>query len=116
MQSDIASIRELLAAQSIGDVSEAPLLSSLDDSLHGSAFKMSLSAAFLRNAEVFQLWTSTSFEGWVQVGKWWLLKAQKQLLVAGPRTGKIGIQAYANLLKSAWILIDILPKHPEAKF
>jgi len=114
MQDDIADIRQLLAAQSLGDVSEAPLLSSIDND--SPAFSISLSATFLQKTEIFQPWTVSSFEKWVQIGKWWLLKAQKQLSSVDESVQKMPTQAYADLMKSAWILIDILPKHPEARF
>jgi hypothetical protein len=91
---------------------QAPILSSIDESQN---FKANLSTTFLQHAEVFQPWISTAFEQWVQVGKWWLLKAQKQLSALAPAAA-IPPQAYADLLKSAWILVDILSKHPEAKY
>jgi hypothetical protein len=114
MQDDIADIRRLLAAQTLGDVTKAPLLSSVDSD--SPAFSISLSATFLEKAEIFQPWTVSSFEKWVQIGKWWLLKAQKQLSSVEASAEKLPTQAYADMMKSAWILIDILPKHPDAKF
>jgi hypothetical protein len=114
MHDDIVYIRKLLAAQSLGDMSEAPVLSLIDSD--SSAFSISLSATFLEKAEVFQPWMLSSFEKWVQVGKWWLLKAQKQLSSLDSSAEKLPTQACADLMKSAWILIDILPKLPHAKF
>jgi hypothetical protein len=112
IQSDIEGIRQLLKAQS-PNPSDATLISLSDD---GHVINAELSATFLRNAEIFQPWLWTSFEEWVQVGKWWLLKAQRELSSTSAPTEKFSTQAYVDLLKTAWVVSDVLSKHPQSKF
>ncbi|KAG4291318.1 hypothetical protein FPRO06_03204 [Fusarium proliferatum] len=72
-----------------------------------------LSAAFLRSAETGNRpWASIGIDDWLQAGKWWLLKARSQMnhLAQGLA---VEAEAYINLLKACWILIDIVSIHPQ---
>ncbi|SCN68613.1 uncharacterized protein FFB20_03142 [Fusarium fujikuroi] len=72
-----------------------------------------LSAAFLRSAETGNRpWASIGIDDWLQAGKWWLLKARSQMnhLAQGLA---VEAEAYINLFKACWILIDIVSIHPQ---
>jgi hypothetical protein len=79
-------------------------------------FKSPLTARFLKEAEQGgRRWFSYGFDEWLQAGQWWLMSCQGRLVSIGPGDPKIGLQPYANLLKSSSILLDILPRHPSIR-
>ena len=45
-------------------------ISAIDNDLE----QASLSAAFMKNAEVSQSWRTISLDLWIEAGRWWLLK------------------------------------------
>ncbi|KAJ0140475.1 hypothetical protein HZ326_16645 [Fusarium oxysporum f. sp. albedinis] len=72
-----------------------------------------LSAAFLKSAETDNRpWASIGIDDWLQAGKWWLLKARSQMDRLADGT-EIKFHAYINLLKSYWILTEIVSIHPQ---
>lgn len=89
-----------------------PSLSAVDDKL----FKTSLSAAFMRNAEVTQPWSTIGVDQWIESGRWWLLRSQMELYTISEPKKKIPLAAYANLIKASWILVDIIACHPQVPF
>ena len=89
-----------------------PSVSAIDDEL----FKTSLSAAFMRNAEVTQPWITIGVDQWIESGRWWLLRSQMDLYAVSEPKKKIPLTAYANLVKASWILVDIIACHPQVPF
>ena len=89
-----------------------PSVSAIDDEL----FKTSLSAAFMRNAEVTQPWITIGVDQWIESGRWWLLRSQMDLYAIPEPKKKIPLTAYANLIKASWILVDIIACHPQVPF
>ncbi|KAG6980581.1 hypothetical protein FOFC_04043 [Fusarium oxysporum] len=72
-----------------------------------------LSAAFLRSAETDNRpWASIAIDDWLQAGKWWLLKVRSQMKHLTEGT-EIKVHTYINLLKTCWILTDIVSIHPQ---
>jgi hypothetical protein len=49
-------------------LSTQPSLSVIEDEV----FKLSLSAAFMKDAEIVQPWGTIGVDRWIQAGKWWL--------------------------------------------
>ncbi|UKZ72884.1 hypothetical protein TrVFT333_000521 [Trichoderma virens FT-333] len=77
---------------------------------------MELTNVFLQKAEFDNRpWASIGIDSWLQVGQWWLMKAQSQLVAAPPshEDQTTYNQGYANLLKACWILTDIIAIHPQ---
>ena len=89
-----------------------PSLSAVDDEL----FKTSLSAAFMKSAEVTQPWSTIGVDQWIESGRWWLLRSQMELYTVSEPNQKVPLAAYANLIKSSWILVDIIACHPQVPF
>ncbi|KAI2631936.1 hypothetical protein GGR54DRAFT_7088 [Hypoxylon sp. NC1633] len=58
-------------------------------------------------------WSAIGIDIWIQIGKWWLMKAQPNL---NTPASEDYCQAYVNLLKASWILIDIIAVHPQLNF
>ncbi|KAH0533088.1 hypothetical protein TsFJ059_001699 [Trichoderma semiorbis] len=77
---------------------------------------MELTDAFLQKAEFDNRpWASIGIDSWLQIGQWWLMKAESQLGVA-PESRVYDAtcnQGYTNLLKACWILTDIIATHPQ---
>ena len=89
-----------------------PSVSAIDDEL----FKTSLSAAFMRSAEVTQPWSTIGVDQWIESGRWWLLRSQMELYAVSEPKKKVPLAAYANLIKASWILVDIIACHPQVPF
>lgn len=89
-----------------------PSLSAVDDEL----FKTSLTAAFMRSAEVTQPWSTIGVDQWIESGRWWLLRSQMELYTVSEPKKKVPLAAYANLIKASWILVDIIACHPQVPF
>jgi len=71
---------------------------------------------FLEQAEKEgRRWFSFGFDEWLRAGQWWLMSSQEGLYSSEDGTSKIEPQPYADLLKSASILLDILPRHPSIR-
>ena len=79
------------------------------------SYQTLLSKAFMKEAEVSRRWVAIGFDEWIQAGRWWLLKAQSTLYTDSD-TKIIPPQAFADLLKASFILIDIFPQHPQRQF
>ena len=50
---------------------EPPVISMIEDE---KTFQLSLSQAFMKEAERFRPWLNIGFDDWMQAGKWWLIK------------------------------------------
>ncbi|KAL4994953.1 ankyrin repeat-containing domain protein [Aspergillus recurvatus] len=114
LETDIREIKARMRAISGPETehsSAAPLASIVTD----EAFKLSFSETLMMHAEALQPWSTIGLDRWVRAGRWWLLKAQMELSSA-PTTGAASPQAYANLIKASWILIDIIASHPQVIF
>ena len=107
MLNQVQSIQDLRNALPCSD----PTLSAVDE----ARSQKILSHAFLNEAEKLGRWTSIGFNEWLSAGRWWLLKAQTQLYAGSP-SGKISAQAYADLLKASFILVDMFPDHPQRPY
>ncbi|KAI9772340.1 MAG: hypothetical protein M1840_001089 [Geoglossum simile] len=115
LETDVTEIKGYIRASSRtqgNQSSEPPLVSVAGDEI----FRISLSAALMKNAEVLQPWSAIGIEQWIQAGKWWLLKSQMELY-ATPASGRpVSVAAYTNLIKASWILTDIVTCHPQLMF
>lgn len=89
-----------------------PSVSAIDDEL----FKTSLSAAFIKSAEVNQPWSTIGVDQWIESGRWWLLRSQMELYNINEPKQSIPLTAYTNLIKASWILVDIIACHPQVPF
>jgi hypothetical protein len=89
---------------------ECPRLSCVPD----TNYEILLSQALMKEAQVSRSWSAIGFEEWIQAARWWLLKAQCTLY--SPDSGVLPAQAFADLLKASFILIDIFPQHPQRRF
>ena len=98
-------------ADSIQEMITTPKLSGISD----KTYQLILSQAFMKQAEVLRPWTAIGFDEWIRAARWWLLKAQSTLY-SDPESRKIEPQAFADLLKASFILIDIFPQHPQRRF
>ncbi|KAL7915141.1 hypothetical protein GGI35DRAFT_488936 [Trichoderma velutinum] len=77
---------------------------------------MELTDAFLQKAEFDNRpWASIGIDNWLQIGQWWLMKAESQLGVASEAHEYKATynQGYTNLLKACWILTDVIAIHPQ---
>jgi hypothetical protein len=95
---------------SIQDMIGTPKLSGIAD----KSYQLLLSQAFMKEAEVSRPWAGIGFDEWIRAGRWWLLKAQSTLY--GSDTKALPPQAFADLLKASFILVDIFPGHPQRRF
>ena len=105
MLDDINKIQDLISALPM-----TPMLSAVNE----KSSKVILSQRFLKEAERLRSWTAIGFDDWLGAGRWWLLKAQTQLYTEAAAM-TIPAQAYADLLKASFILIDIFPKPPSRR-
>ncbi len=87
-------------------------MSAIDDDL----FRTSLSAAFMKSAEVTQPWSTIGVDQWIESGRWWLLRSQMELYTVSEPKKEVPLAAYANLIKASWILVDIIACHPQVPF
>lgn len=113
-----------------GTSSEQPTLSALDTKTSKIAI-LQLNAALMKTAEVGQRkWSSIGVDEWIQAGRWWLMKVciprvesvyhagakkfarQAQMTLAEEAAGFVSHQGYLDLIKAAWILIDVIARHP----
>jgi hypothetical protein len=97
-------------ADAIQGMIECPRLSGVTD----MNYQILLSQAFMRESQVSRPWSAIGFDEWIQAARWWLLKAQCTLY--SPDSEVLPAQAFADLLKASFILIDILPQHPQRCF
>ncbi|KAK0759125.1 hypothetical protein N5P37_008614 [Trichoderma harzianum] len=77
---------------------------------------MELTDAFLQKAEFDNRpWASIGIDSWLQIGQWWLMKAESQLGAAPESNEYNGTynQGFINLLKACWILTDMIAIHPQ---
>ena len=109
---DTAEIKRLLAKSQESDQSLAPSLSLYDDNLS----KASLSAALMQSAEITQPWTSIGVDQWVEAGRWWLFRSRSELSKLTVSQHRISASVYIDLIKAAWILIDVIACHPQMSF
>ena len=89
---------------------ECPRLSGVTD----INYQLLLSKAFMREAQVSRPWAVIGFDECIQAARWWLLKAQ--YILYSPDSVALPAQAFADLLKASFILIDIFPQHPQRRF
>ncbi|RPB07542.1 hypothetical protein P167DRAFT_495646 [Morchella conica CCBAS932] len=90
---------------------EAPSISAVNDK---ALKKTLLSMKLMENAEVGKRrWSAIGVDEWIQAGRWWLLKSQSDLSAGLASDGRVSHQAYTNLVKASWILIDVIAKHPQ---
>jgi hypothetical protein len=94
----------------------------------------SFSATLLQNLPTSQHWASIGVSEWIGAGRWWLLKvsgdytsavpcltpAQSQMdlypEVMSQGTGTVSRHGYLKLVKAAWILIDVVVRHPQLSY
>ena len=88
---------------------QVPSLSAIDDEF----LKISLHAAFMRNAEVSQSWNTIGLDQWINAGRWWLLRSQMELYNILTPKQSVPLGAYINLIKACWIVLDIIACHPQ---
>ena len=88
---------------------QVPSLSAVDDEI----LKISLHAAFMRNAEVSQSWNTIGLDQWIDAGRWWLLRSQMELYSILTLKQSVPLGAYINLIKASWIVVDIVACHPQ---
>ena len=48
---------------------------------HDDVFKETLSAAFMKNAEVVQPWSTIGVNQWIESGRWWLVLVSARMRV-----------------------------------
>ena len=107
MLSDVDKIQDMINALPVSN----PMLSAIEE----KRSRITLSQAFMREAEKARPWTAISFNDWLSAGRWWLLKAQSKLYTEATSL-TIPVQAYTDLLKASWILVDIFPNHPLRRY
>ena len=88
---------------------QVPSFSAVDDEF----LKISLHAAFMRNAEVSQSWNTIGLDQWIDAGRWWLLRSQMELYSILTPKQSVPLGAYINLIKASWIVVDIIACHPQ---
>ena len=124
MENDVKAIKDFIARYQIAETSSERSGEAADSksmNLSGSAiddesFKTSLSAAFMRGAEVNQPWSTIGVDQWIESSRWWLLRSQMELYnITGPKQS-VPLTAYRNLIKASWILVDIIACHPQVPF
>jgi len=96
---------------SIQDMIGTPKLSGVTD----KGYQLLLSQAFMKEAEVSRPWVAIGFDEWVRAARWWLLKAQSTLYTVSDAK-VLPAQAFTDLLKASFILVDIFPGHPQRRF
>ena len=109
MESDVQAIKSYITSNQANVGSKSPALSAVDDDLMST----SLSASLMTNAEASQPWSTIGLDQWVGAGKWWLLRAQLDLRTITKSEQSVAPATYADLIKAAWILVDVIPCHPQ---
>jgi hypothetical protein len=104
------SNRMLHNIDSIQDMIGTPKLSGITD----KSYQLLLPQAFMMEAEASRPWLVIGFDEWIRAGRWWLLKAQSTLYISD--TKALPPQAFADLLKASFILVDVFPGHPQRRF
>ena len=112
MTNDVRAIKNYIASNQAVIESKVPVLSAVDDNLMSTI----LSASLMIYAEASQPWTTIGFDQWVGAGEWWLLRARLELRTIREPEHNVAPAAYANLIKAAWILADLIPCHPQFPF
>ncbi|KAH0607884.1 uncharacterized protein H6S33_001936 [Morchella sextelata] len=109
VEKGVNDIKDMIRTPAVG----APTLSAIQGD---RLFSISLSETLMKSAEIGRKWSAIGVDEWIQAGSWWLLKSQMDLYTGLPSERKITWQGYANLIKAAWILIDIITRHPQLDF
>jgi hypothetical protein len=65
IMADIGGIQDMLS-----NSPQAPVVSIVDEKM----FQISLSQAFMKEAEMVRPWLATGLDEWIQAGRWWLMK------------------------------------------
>lgn len=112
MTNDVRAIKSYVASNQAVIESKVPVLSTIDDDLMSTT----LSASLMINAEASQPWSTIGFDQWIGAGKWWLLRAQVVLRTITDPEQSVAPAAYAALIKATWILVDVVPCHPQFPF
>ncbi|MCJ1405014.1 hypothetical protein MMC11_008240 [Xylographa trunciseda] len=111
MNHNIEDIQNLLA-----NSPTAPVISIID----GEVSQKSLSWALLKQAEKVRPWLAPGIDEWIQAGKCitieFLKQAQSRLYIDAPTNRTVPVQAYTDLLKASWILVDVISQHPQQRF
>lgn len=94
------------------DGSKVPVLSAVND----DPMSTTLSASLMISAEASRPWSIIGFDQWIGAGKWWLLRAQLELRTIIAPEQRVSPAAYADLIKAGWILVDVIPCHPQFPF
>jgi hypothetical protein len=115
MAQDIGGVKEILAESATIGCVEPPVLSLINGD-NEKGFQISLSHAFMIEAERIRPWMAVGFDKWIHAGRWWLMKSQSEFFTQATQGSTIPTQAYADLLKASWILVDVIAKHPQQKF
>jgi hypothetical protein len=112
----------------------SPPLALAPDAVDSSA-RVDFSEKCMKAAEISQRWTAIGIEEWIKAGRWWLLRVRiqpkrlqgpekfhSQLLVVQAHwelreiKDTLPHQAYVNLIKASWILVDIIAVHPQLSY
>ncbi|KAG6997470.1 hypothetical protein G7Y79_00040g076350 [Physcia stellaris] len=113
---DIAAIKSFISGHQVENSPsvKSPALSVVDgDEVSGEH----LNAAFMKNAEIDQPWSTIGIDRWVEAGRWWLMIAQMELLhISTSEHSVVPYFAYVSLIKSFWILMDVITCHPQLPF
>jgi len=96
---------------SIQDMIGAPKLSGVNH----KGYQLLLSQAFMKEAEITRPWVAIGFNEWIQAARWWLMKAQSTLY-SDTDQKLLPVQAFTDLLKVSFILVDIFHQHPQQRF
>ena len=112
MASDVQANKDCIASHQTVVASKVPTLSAVDDDL----IDTSLRARLMINAEVHQPWSTIGFSQWIGTGRWWLLRAQMGLSTITESELSVAPAAFADLIKASWILVDVIPSHPQFPF
>ncbi|KAL2049934.1 hypothetical protein ABVK25_009801 [Lepraria finkii] len=109
LEEDVKAIRSYIMSSQRNEKPQVPSLSAVDDEI----LKISLHAAFMRNAEVSQSWNTIGLDQWIDAGRWWLLRSQMELYNILTPKQSVPLGAYINLIKASWIVVDIIACHPQ---
>lgn len=110
---DISQIKTLMnsSPKPTYGLPSAPLIAISPD----QDFQIKVSQLFMSKAEADRPWLSFGIDVWMHAGRWWLHKACSTLCMKGIMN-KICAQAYTNLLKASWILVDVVAQYPQRPF
>lgn len=112
LTNDVRAIKNYIASNQGVVESKVPVLSALDDDLMSTT----LSASLMINAEASQPWSTIRVDRWIGAAKWWLLRSQLELRSIIAPEQSVSPAAYADLIKAGWILVDVIPCHPQFPF